>query len=216
MTAQVNVRFDPGKSSCPKCALNKQTDELSCCARGGSWFGTCGMTVGFGVDHTWFEGAEACQGKSKSLSKRTTTVASSTDIVSSTSKCPKCTLNKQTGELSCCARGGSWYQNCGMTSDLGLPHTWFEGAAACKGKLVADCSKCMCTCASILLQKNVYSILECTKCGITEKTGKSSCCASGGSWFGNCGDPGDPKFGHTWSEGIQGCKCELSTAYDRK
>ena len=46
---------------------------------------------------------------------------------------------------------------------------------------------------------------ECAKCAIN-KAEKSSCCARGGAWFKNCGDGGDTKFDHTWSEGIQACK----------
>ena len=45
----------------------------------------------------------------------------------------------------------------------------------------------------------------CPKCG-TNKSGKSSCCGSGGAWFGNCGNKGDPKFDHTWGEGVRTCQ----------
>ena len=46
----------------------------------------------------------------------------------------------------------------------------------------------------------------CPKCGTSKKTGKRSCCASSGAWFKNCGDVGDTKFDHTWTEGIRACK----------
>ena len=46
----------------------------------------------------------------------------------------------------------------------------------------------------------------CAKCGYIRKSGKLSCCAHGGDWFKNCGNAGDTKFEHTWSEGIQACK----------
>ena len=46
---------------------------------------------------------------------------------------------------------------------------------------------------------------KCAKCG-TNKAGKRSCCARGGSWFKNCGDTGDTQFDHTWIDGIQACK----------
>ena len=49
----------------------------------------------------------------------------------------------------------------------------------------------------------------CLECGISQKSGKSSCCARGGAWFGNCGHAGDRHFGHTWAEGIQSCKSRL-------
>ena len=46
----------------------------------------------------------------------------------------------------------------------------------------------------------------CAKCGVMRKSGKRSCCVSGGAWFKQCGNPGDAKFEHTWSEGIRACK----------
>ena len=49
----------------------------------------------------------------------------------------------------------------------------------------------------------------CPTCG-TLKSGLRSCCARGGFWFKNCGDPGDLDVGHTWSEGIQACKSKFT------
>ena len=46
----------------------------------------------------------------------------------------------------------------------------------------------------------------CFICGTIKKSGKLSCCARGGSWFGNCGATGNAKLQHTWHEGIQACK----------
>merc|ERR1712187_16326 len=46
----------------------------------------------------------------------------------------------------------------------------------------------------------------CPKCGTLGKFGKRSCCGRGGSWFKNCGNPGNVKLDHTWYEGIQACK----------
>ena len=47
----------------------------------------------------------------------------------------------------------------------------------------------------------------CPKCGIADKSGKTSCCGLGGSWFGHCGQPGGgTKVNHTWHEGLQACK----------
>ena len=43
------------------------------------------------------------------------------------------------------------------------------------------------------------------------QAGKHSCCARGGAWFKNCGDVGDTKFDHTWTEGIQACKSFASS-----
>ena len=47
--------------------------------------------------------------------------------------------------------------------------------------------------------------LVCPKCGTSKKSGKLSCCIRGGSWYKNCGDPGDSSFDHTWFEGTQAC-----------
>ena len=45
----------------------------------------------------------------------------------------------------------------------------------------------------------------CPRCGTIGKSGKSSCCGRGGSWFRNCGSVGNTKLRHTWYEGIQAC-----------
>ena len=48
-----------------------------------------------------------------------------------TTVCPNCgTL--QSGRRSCCARGGTWFDNCGSSNDGKFAHTWFEGIQACK------------------------------------------------------------------------------------
>ena len=48
---------------------------------------------------------------------------------------------------------------------------------------------------------------ECT-CAVNKKF-QSSCCFRGGSWFKKCGDPGDSRFEHTWSQGLQACKSKF-------
>lgn len=48
------------------------------------------------------------------------------------SVCPKCGLNKKTGKLSCCTKGGAWYKNCGNGPDA--EHSWEEGIMACNRK----------------------------------------------------------------------------------
>ena len=48
--------------------------------------------------------------------------------------CSKCGTSKKSGERSCCARGGSWFRNCGDESDGQFEHTWVEGIQACKSK----------------------------------------------------------------------------------
>ena len=52
-------------------------------------------------------------------------------------------------------------------------------------------------------------ISTCSKCGSTKKSSKRSCCARGGAWFKNCGDAGNPKFDHTWAEGLRACRSGL-------
>ena len=51
---------------------------------------------------------------------------------------------------------------------------------------------------------------DCPKCATNKKSGTHSCCARGGSWFNKCGDISDPKFDHTWSEGVEACKGTLA------
>ena len=54
----------------------------------------------------------------------------------------------------------------------------------------------------------------CPTCGTTKKSKKLSCCARGGSWYKNCGDDGDSKFDHTWTEGVKACKDFVSLLSD--
>ena len=46
--------------------------------------------------------------------------------------CPKCGVIKKSGKANCCARGGSWFGNCGSVSNAQFDHTWSEGSQACK------------------------------------------------------------------------------------
>ena len=170
--------------------------------------------------------------------------AMSLPVVSSNG-CPKCGTVQQSGALSCCARGGAWFTNCGDTGDTKFDHTWVEGIQACKGcretmlsiaqyKLITYAQQssiysydlvkhgCCCCCAipkpALPTEEStrtslsaVSSISRCDKCGATKQPGKRSCCARGGDWFNNCGNPGDTKFDHTWAEGIIACKSKLWT-----
>ena len=45
-------------------------------------------------------------------------------------ECPKCGT-KKSGKLSCCARGGAWFQKCGDVGDTNFDNTWVEGVHAC-------------------------------------------------------------------------------------
>ena len=51
----------------------------------------------------------------------------------------------------------------------------------------------------------------CPKCGLIKKSGRLSCCARGGSWFGKCGSVGDTNLHHTWDDGFQACKVQLQS-----
>ena len=53
------------RSVCPKCGITKRSGKISCCGRGGSWFGNCGSTINTKVDHTWHEGLQVCKARSQ-------------------------------------------------------------------------------------------------------------------------------------------------------
>ena len=48
-------------------------------------------------------------------------------------RCPKCGTAKKSGKLSCCARGGAWFQKCGAAGDTHFEHSWTDGIQACNG-----------------------------------------------------------------------------------
>merc|ERR1719331_2156355 len=104
-------------ATCPKCATFGKSGRVSCCAPGGAWYQNCGGAANKNVDHRWFEGTEACK-------QRTTTTISSV--------CPKCVTIAKSGKMSCCARGDSWFKNCGGDGHTRLQHTWYEGIKVCK------------------------------------------------------------------------------------
>merc|ERR1712032_1708494 len=113
-----------------------------------------------------------------------------TSTIMKTMACPKCGRFEKSGRNSCCAPGGAWFKNCGGSRNRNVDHKWFEGVAACKRTT---------TTAAI-------AVSVCPRCGTIGKSGKSSCCGRGGSWFRNCGGTGNTKLQHTWYEGIQACK----------
>ena len=51
------------RMNCLQCGTMKPSGKLSCCARGGAWFKKCGDPGNSNVQHTWFEGMQACKGK---------------------------------------------------------------------------------------------------------------------------------------------------------
>ena len=46
-------------------------------------------------------------------------------------ECPKCGTIAKYEKRSCCGHGGSWFGNCGSTSNTKGDHTWYEGIRAC-------------------------------------------------------------------------------------
>ena len=52
--------------------------------------------------------------------------------------CAKCRATNNSGQLSCCARGGSWFKKCGDPGDPNFDHTWLEGMQACGGQFPCD------------------------------------------------------------------------------
>jgi len=103
--------------------------------------------------------------------------------------CSKCGKFTKSGRVSCCAPGGAWYQKCGGAANSKFDYSWIEGVEACKP-----------TAAKPIVASG------CLECGTIQKSGKLSCCARGGSWFGDCAATANAKVKHTWYEGIQACK----------
>ena len=50
------------------------------------------------------------------------------------SVCLKCGVTKRSGKISCCGRGGSWFNKCGSDDDTHLDHTWHEGLQSSKAR----------------------------------------------------------------------------------
>ena len=50
-------------SGCRKCGTMKKSGKLSCCGRGGSWFGDCGSARNANFGHTWYEGIRSCEAR---------------------------------------------------------------------------------------------------------------------------------------------------------
>ena len=54
---------------CPKCGYNSG-GVPNCCGRGGSWQGTCTVSLGKGGEHTWDDGFFACHPELAELEAR--------------------------------------------------------------------------------------------------------------------------------------------------
>merc|ERR1719201_2527079 len=48
-------------SLCSKCGIIVKSGKISCCGRSGSWFGKCRSAGNAKLDHTWYEGIQACK-----------------------------------------------------------------------------------------------------------------------------------------------------------
>ena len=78
----------------------------------------------------------------------TTTVSTNTiptPMTTFRTACPECGTFKN-GEISCCAPGGSWFNNCGKADESlfsDFEHTWGEGVQICESKLATDLNKNM-------------------------------------------------------------------------
>ena len=46
---------------CGACGTIKASGKMSCCGRGGSWFGKCGSADNVNLGHTWHEGIWVCK-----------------------------------------------------------------------------------------------------------------------------------------------------------
>ena len=53
-------------SVCSTCGTIEKSGKLSCCGGGGSWFKNCGSTGKTHLDHTWYEGIQACKAREQS------------------------------------------------------------------------------------------------------------------------------------------------------
>ena len=57
-----------------------------------------------------------------------------TTAIAVSAVCPRCGTIGKSDKMSCCGRGGSWFDNCGGAGNAKLHHTWYEGIQACKAR----------------------------------------------------------------------------------
>ena len=62
------------------------------------------------------------------------TTAADTTTMIIVSICPRCGTISKSGKMSCCGRGGSWFNICGGAGNRKLHHTWSEGIQACNAR----------------------------------------------------------------------------------
>ena len=73
-------------------------------------------------------------------------------MMTSSSVCDKCGITKKSGKITCCGRGGSWFDKCGGAGDTKVDHTWHEGLQACKARAQS----------SIVIGQQLKSVLQVT------------------------------------------------------
>merc|ERR1712224_920105 len=66
------------------------------------------------------------------IAKRPSRTSPVEATIATEAACPKCGVFKKSGRPSCCAPGGTWFQNCGGVSNKNVEHTWTEGVSACE------------------------------------------------------------------------------------
>ena len=237
----------PSGSECSRCAIH--VGKLSCCARGGSWYGECSDPGDTRYAHTWDEGVEACKGhlhahtyvdKDLCMSPvpdRFRSVGQSYISTFTAETCSKCVEIGgiwQVGECTTCEAFDMGFcyetqQSCSFWDKLeeaielcqqqqschecihADPRCiWWTATNRCTGYLgnyvnfqddiARDTEECATTTTA------PYTGSFCPVCGGTARSGKRSCCSRGGSWFGKCGDQGNPNFEHNWIEGTEACR----------
>ena len=81
----------------------------------------------------------------------TTAVAMSAPMI-----CTNCSTFKRSGQASCCAPGGAWYEKCGNSNNKNVDRSWLEGVEACKCKSTFYGCHCMLTHAHKILISVVF------------------------------------------------------------
>ena len=61
------------------------------------------------------------------------------------------------------------------------------------------------------ITSTIANAMRCPKCGTFGKSGRVSCCAPGGAWYKNCGGVSNRNVEHSWSEGVEVCKCKFES-----
>ena len=54
------VSTTPVSPVCPECGIVQKSGKMSCCGRGGSWYGNCGGAGNAILEHMWHEGIQVC------------------------------------------------------------------------------------------------------------------------------------------------------------